>query len=350
MATIAVDGSMGEGGGQVLRTALTLSMCLNQPIVVSNVRAGRKKPGLLRQHLATVKAAAEISDAEVDGAALGSTEIRFLPGVVKPGVYEFKIGSAGSTTLLAQTIIPALSMLKDRSTVTVHGGTHNDMAPSVEFVELALMPLLKGAGLEVESELLRYGFYPNGGGAWRATVHPWTDVRFVEHVDRGEAHSREAVATLSNLQSHIGERELERVAKKLAWTDEELNLRQVPATGPGNMLSLRCVYENVTAVFEAVGAIGLSAERVAGRAIRDAKRYAQARYVVDTYSADQILLPLVLGAGGVFTTGALSSHTRTNMALINQMLGADCFEIVEENTEVGPQSTVRVPKGLALVC
>ena len=348
MAAMEIDGSMGEGGGQVLRTALTLSMCLTQPIAVTNIRSGRKKSGLLRQHLAALKAAAEISDAELEGAELGSTEIRFLPGVVKSGSYEFKIGSAGSTTLLAQTIIPALSMLKEQSSVTVHGGTHNGMAPSVEFVELALVPLLKRAGLGMDSDLLRYGFYPNGGGTWKATVEPWTNARFVELIVRGKPVSREAVATISNLQSHIGERELERVAKKLAWTNEELVLKEVSAPGPGNLLSLRCVYENVTEVFESVGSIGLSAERVAGRAIRDAKQYVQGRHVVGEYLADQLLLPLVLGAGGVFTTGALSSHCRTNMALINQMLGADYFEIVEEMTEVGPHSTIRIPKGLAL--
>ena len=348
MAVVRIDGSMGEGGGQVLRTALTLSMCLKQPIAVSNIRAGRKKPGLLRQHLAALKAAAEISDAELEGAELGSTEIGFIPGVVRSGSYEFKIGSAGSTTLLAQTIIPALGLLKEQSKLTVHGGTHNGMAPSVEFVELALAPLLKRAGLTVNSHLLRYGFYPNGGGTWRAKVEPWSNARFVELAVRGKPVSREAVATISNLQSHVGERELERVAKKMSWPSEELALKEVTAPGPGNLLSLRCAYENITEVFESVGSIGLSAERVAGRAIRDAKRYMQSEHAVGEYLADQLLLPLVLGAGGVFTTGPLSSHCRTNMLLINQMLGADYFEVTEEMTDTGPHSTVTIPKGLAL--
>lgn len=332
----------------MLRTALTLSMCLNQPIEVTNIRAGRKKPGLLRQHLAALNAAAEISDAEVSGAELGSTRIRFAPHEVKAGAYEFRIGSAGSTTLLAQTIVPALGLLKAGSTVTVHGGTHNGMAPSVDFVELALMPLLTRCGLVLESKLVRHGFYPNGGGCWQVTVHPWTETKCFEQTKRGGLVSRQAVATISNLQTHIGERELERVAKKLSWSADELILNEVSAIGPGNLVSLRCKYGNVTEVFEAVGSLGLSAERVAGRAIRDAKQYMQGRHAVGEHLADQLLLPLVLGEGGTFTTGALSSHCRTNMALINAMLGADYFDVDEATTDAGPHSTIRIPKGLAL--
>ncbi len=343
-----IDGNQGEGGGQVLRTALTLAMCLRTPIEVKNIRAGRKKPGLLRQHLAALKAAAEICSAEVEGAQLGSTVVRFAPKALKAGAYEFRIGSAGSTTLLVQTILPALALLGERSTVTVHGGTHNGMAPSVDFVELALMPMLARVGLRVESELLQHGFYPNGGGSWQVVIHPWRKASELRQTDRGALVSRTAVATISNLQAHIGERKLERVAKKLSWSEHELMLSEVVAPGPGNILSLRCAFEHVTEVFESVATLGVSAERVAGRAIRDAKQFARSRYAVGEYLADQLLLPLVLGRGGEFTTGALSSHCRTNMALINEMLGAEHFAVMEEKTDHGPQSTIRIQNGLAL--
>ena len=348
MDAMEIDGSMGEGGGQVLRTALTLSMCLQQPIRISNIRAGRKKTGLLRQHLAALKAAAEISDASVTGANLGSEAVTFSPRTVKQGDYKFSIGSAGSTTLLAQTIIPALSLLDERSTIEVQGGTHNGMAPSVDFVELALIPLLHKAGFTVESELIQHGFYPNGAGTWRLRVHPRATTEPLELTARGKLISKAAIATISNLQPHIGERELDRVAKKLGWSPDQLQLKEVAASGPGNVISLRCSYENLTEVFEAVGTLGVSAERVAGRAISAARCYLTGSHAVGEYLADQLLLPLVLGNGGAFSTGALSSHCRTNMALINKMMQTECFQIAEGTTESGPHSTITIPKGLAL--
>ena len=348
MADMQIDGSMGEGGGQVLRTALTLAMCLQQPIVVSNVRAGRAKPGLLRQHLAALKAAAEITDAQVEGATLGSTRIRFAPGGPRAGAYEFRIGSAGSTTLLVQTLLPVLALRDEPSTLIVHGGTHNGMAPSVDFVELALIPLLARIGIRVDSTLHQHGFYPNGGGRWELTIHPWRDCAAFEQTRRGALVSRQAVAMVSNLQMHVAERELDRVAKKLRWSSSELVPREVTASGPGNIVSLRCRFEGVTEVFEAVGALGVSAERVAGRAIGDARRYLAGSHALGEYLADQLLLPMVLGSGGEFTTGALSSHCRTNAVLINRMLGAEQVAFCTGESKTGPHSTLRISNGLAL--
>ena len=345
---VTIDGSMGEGGGQVLRTALTLSMCLQRPISIANIRAGRRKPGLLRQHLTAVRAAAAISGAVVDGAELGARSIRFAPSTLMAGHYEFRIGSAGSTTLVMQTILPALSLLDAPSTVVIHGGTHNSLAPSVDFIELALLPLLARMGLRVRSTLVRHGFNANGGGEWRFEIEPWREAAPLELTERGAATRAEAVATISNLQPHIAERELDRVAKRLGWAANALTVRAVPSISPGNVLSLRCGFEGVTEVFESVGMIGVSAERVAGRAIRDARSYLAGSHAVGEFLADQLLLPMVLGQGGAFTTGALSSHARTNMALIEQMLGAAHFEVVEEMISERPHATVRILRGLAL--
>lgn len=348
MSEFEIDGGMGEAGGQILRTALTLSMCLGSAIRVKNIRAGRNKPGLLRQHLACVKAAAQICSAEVENDELGATEIRFVPGKVKAGTYEFRIGSAGSTTLLMQTILPALALADESSSVLVHGGTHNGMAPSVDFIELAYFPILNRLGLTVESELQTHGFYPNGGGCWQVEVQPWRDAQALQLTERGTLKSKQAVATLSNLQRHIAERELERISKKMRWPEEDLVVKQVSTPGPGNIVSLRCEYEEVTEVFEAVGALGVSAERVAGRAIGDAKRFMQSGYAVSHFLADQLLLPMVLTNGGEFSTGTLSDHCLTNMALINQLLGEAFCELDFIDEEDGTHSIVRIPRGLAL--
>ena len=348
MTVLEIDGNMGEGGGQVLRSAVTLAMCLNKPIVVKNIRAGRKKTGLLRQHLAAVNAAAAISNGQLEGAQLGSTCIRFTPGELTAGTFEFRIGSAGSTTLLMQTILPALSLMKEPSTVVVHGGTHNGMAPSVDFFELALVPLLARMGLSVTSSLHEHGFYPNGGGRWQLEIEPWTQSTPLHQIERGQLVSRSAVAKISGLQEHIAARELARVRKKLKWAEHELTLQKVSSQGPGNILSLRCAYDNVTEVFESVGTMGVSAERVAGRAVRDAKRFLNGCHGVGEYLADQLLVPMILGSGGVFTTGELSSHCVTNMALINNMVGSEMFDVVKEVAEQGPFTTVRIFDGLRL--
>jgi RNA 3'-terminal phosphate cyclase (ATP) len=347
--TIEIDGSLGEGGGQVLRTALTLSMCLGKPIVVGNIRAGRKKPGLLRQHLAVVRAAQAITQAEVSGAELGSRRVTFAPGRIRAGNYGFPIGSAGSVTLLMQTILPALALAGEPSRVNIQGGTHNGMAPSVDFIEQAFLPAVKQIGLEVQSRLECHGFYPNGGGSWHVEIEPWRgpSVRLAM-TERGEVVSRRAVAKVSNLRRHIAERELERVTSRLGWTGEELAVEEVESPGPGNIVSLRCVHERLTAVFESVGALGVTAERVAGRAIRDARRYAMGGYAVCEHLADQLLVPMVLGQGGEFLTGELTEHTRTNIRVIEQMLGEALIQVCEREGTDTTCTLISIPRGMAL--
>ena len=183
---IEIDGSQGEGGGQVLRTALTLSMITGQPFRISNIRANRSKPGLMRQHLASVKAAAEISGAKVEGDALGSTSLSFVPGAIKAGVYEFQIGTAGSSTLVLQTVVPALLYAPGESVVRVSGGTHNSKAPPAEFLQRAYGRAMADMGAQVEFHLERTGFYPAGGGAVRATVKPLAAWRHLALDARGE--------------------------------------------------------------------------------------------------------------------------------------------------------------------
>jgi RNA 3'-terminal phosphate cyclase (ATP) len=169
---IELDGSVGEGGGQILRTSLALSMCTGQPVTLNNIRAKRAKPGLMRQHLTCVDAAREVSGAQVQGAELGSQSLAFEPGRVRAGDYRFNVGTAGSCTLVLQTVWPALLLAGERSTLTLQGGTHNPMAPPFHFLERSFAPLVRRLGAGVSLTLRRHGFYPAGGGEMQATVEP----------------------------------------------------------------------------------------------------------------------------------------------------------------------------------
>ena len=178
MQFVQLDGAQGEGGGQILRTALTLSMITGQPFRIENIRARRAKPGLLRQHLTAVNAASEICSAEVQGAEPGSSTLRFIPNRIKGGNYLFAIGTAGSCTLVLQTILPALWFADEPSTVVITGGTHNPAAPPADFLIRAWLPLMHRMGVKMTLDLIRHGFYPAGGGEIHATVDPIEALRW----------------------------------------------------------------------------------------------------------------------------------------------------------------------------
>ena len=201
---LTIDGSFGEGGGQILRTALALSLVTGKPFRIDNIRAGRKNPGLLRQHLTAVNAATEISQAEVTGAGIGSRELTFAPGSVESGDYAFAVGTAGSTTLVLQTVLPALLIADGKSQLILEGGTHNPFAPPFDFLEQAFLPLVNRMGPRVTAELERPGFYPAGGGRMRVTIEPAGELK--KHLDipsRGEVRGRRAKAVVANLPISI---------------------------------------------------------------------------------------------------------------------------------------------------
>lgn len=323
-----IDGAYGEGGGQILRSALSLSMCTGTPIRIEGIRAGRKKSGLLRQHLACVKASQEICQAQVTGAELGAPQIEFFPGKIKGGDYEFAIGSAGSTTLLFQTVLPALLMAESSSTVRFSGGTHNDLAPSFDFIQAGFLPMVKQMGIEIGAELHSYGFMPTGGGAWTATIPAASQKSTLDITHRDDITKRQATVTQAGISKTIAERELTRIQKKLKWSDSELHIRQVESIGPGNIVSLRVSDGCVCEVVEVVGAKALSAERVAGRAAAQLKRYLASGAAIGEHLCDQLLLPLALGMGGKFTTTTPSQHTLTNIHVIQQFL--DCEISIRE--------------------
>jgi RNA 3'-terminal phosphate cyclase (ATP) len=318
---IVIDGSFGEGGGQILRTSLSLSMVTGRQFRIDNIRAGRDKPGLLRQHLTAVRAAAEVCGAAVEGDAIGSRSLRFSPGPIRSGEYAFSIGTAGSTTLVLQTVLPALLRAPGASRVVIEGGTHNPHAPTVDFLTRAFLPLLRKMGASVELTLDRHGFYPAGGGRITARIGPAPVLRPLELSARGEIVSREAVATIAALSGEIAKRELRVVAEMLGWGAETVRISQLePGRGPGNVVSITLASEHVTEVFTSFGVRGLSAEAVARGAVGQVRDYLRSGAPVWEHLADQLVLPLALAGGGRFVTGPLSAHARTNIAVTEKFL------------------------------
>lgn len=318
---LEIDGATGEGGGQVLRTSLSLSMVTGTPIRITRIRSLRKRPGLRRQHLTAVRAAAEICGARLRGAELGATELRFEPGPVVPGRYRFAVGTAGSTTLVLQTVLPPLLTAPGPSELVVAGGTHNPQAPPFPFLADAWLPLVERMGPRLTATLERPGFFPAGGGRIRLAVEPCEKLRGFELLRRGKVLERSATALVARLPRHVGERELREVARRASWDRSELHLEEVrDSDGPGNALVLELRCRELTEVFTGFGQLRVAAETVASRAIREMKRYLKAEVAVDEHLADQLLLPLALAGGGAFTTLPLSRHATTQIEILGHFL------------------------------
>ncbi len=318
---IELDGSAGEGGGQILRSALTLSMITGQPFRITNIRANRAKPGLMRQHLVAVHAAAQICAAQLTQAEVGSSALTFVPGKIVSGDYSFTIGTAGSCTLVLQTLLLALSHADGPSTIRISGGTHNPMAPPVQFLQCAYARVLKAIGVHVDIALERCGFYPAGGGVVVASVTPHRALAQIDLMERGERMGGSAEALVAAIPRGIGERELKVVGADMGWGDAQLLMNELPAEqGPGNAIMITLESENVTDVFSAIGEKAVRAEAVAKKAVREAREYIASGAAVGEHLADQLMLPMALAGGGRYTASAVSQHAMTNAEVIARFL------------------------------
>jgi RNA 3'-terminal phosphate cyclase (ATP) len=318
---IELDGATGEGGGQILRSALTLAMVTGRPFRIRQIRARRARPGLMRQHLVAVQAASQICGAQVAGAAVGSQELEFIPGQVRGGDYRFAIGTAGSCTLVLQTVLPALLTAQQPSTLRLSGGTHNPMAPPVQFLQRAFCRALREMGADVEVTLERFGFYPAGGGEVLASVRPCAQLQPREWMERGERTAAYAESFVAGVPARVAQRELECVGKAMNWSEDQLLSRNLPGDqGPGNALMLTLEYGRVTEVFTAFGEKSVSAEQVARQVVQRARQYLCSKAAVAEYLGDQLMLPLALAGGGGFTVDEVSMHARTNAQVIELFL------------------------------
>jgi RNA 3'-terminal phosphate cyclase (ATP) len=343
---LMIDGSHGEGGGQILRSSLALSMLTGQPFRIEKIRANRPKPGLMRQHLTAVKAAATVCRASVTGAELGSRDLTFIPGAVKAGNYPFSTGSAGSTTLVLQTVLPPLLLVDGPSTLTLEGGTHNIYAPPLDFLEKAFVPVLRRMGVQMDIELERAGFFPAGGGRFVATITPVKKLQAIEILNRGEIMRRLAKAACAGLPLAIAERELKVIGNALKWPARELQVVQLPADqGPGNIVTIEVESEcggdslptaqntggapvlrglpplqQICEVFTGFGQRGVRAEAVAEDALQQANRYLDSGAPVGEHLADQLVIPFALAGAGSYVTMEPTLHTTTNIEVVQRFL------------------------------
>src|SRR6266404_8661477 len=321
---LCIDGSQGEGGGQILRTSLALSLVTGQPFRLEQIRAGRQKPGLLRQHLTAVEAAKTVGLAEVVGATLGSQTLEFRPCAVTPGTHRFAVGTAGSATLVLQTVLPPLLTANGISTLTLEGGTHNPFAPPFDFLARCFVPLIRRMGPSIELELRCPGFYPAGGGKFQARIEPVKQLKRFDLLERGAIRQQRARAIVSKLPTQVADRELAVVREKLGWGENECVAESVPnPLGPGNALLLEIEAEHVTEVFTSFGERGRSAEDVGADAAEAARAWLRAEVPVDEHLADQLLLPMALAGGGSFRTVKPSLHSTTNATVIQRFLSVE---------------------------
>jgi len=323
---IRIDGAQGEGGGQILRSSLALSLVTQRPVRLENIRAGRDKPGLMRQHLTAVRAAVEISGAEAIGAEVGSQTLEFRPNAVRGGRYDFSVGTAGSATLVVQTVLPALLIADKSSELVLEGGTHNPWAPPFDFLAHAFFPLINRMGPKVSAALEQHGFFPAGGGRFTVGIEPVTTLAGFDLLERGEILQRSATAIVANLPRSIGQREINAAAEKLSWPQSSFHVNaSIKSAGPGNALLIEIIAEHVHEVFCGFGRIGVSAEKVAHEVLDEVRAYLASGVPVGQHLADQLLLPLGIaawqsGGGGSFRTVALTRHSTTHIDLLRKFL------------------------------
>jgi RNA 3'-terminal phosphate cyclase (ATP) len=335
---VVLDGSMGEGGGQVLRTALAASLLTGEPFRILQIRARRARPGLGRQHLAAVQAAAEVGRAEVEGAHLGSLKLTFWPRGVRGGKFRWEVGSAGSASLVLQAVLVPLVAMGQASLLEITGGTHNPQAPPFEFLQQVLLPTLGKMGAKVKVTLEGYGFYPAGGGKLVVSLEEGSVLRPLELLERGALLGRKALALYARLPQGVAERELRVVRQRLGFAPEECEARLVSSPGPGNALLLALWGEGFAEVVSAFGRKGLPAEKVAEEAVGQLERFLALPVPVGEHLADQLLLPLAWAGGGRFRTLPLSSHARTVIEVIKAFLPVEvlvsCLPSGVEEVEV----------------
>ncbi len=319
---ITIDGSEGEGGGQVLRYAAALSLLTGEPFTIRNIRGGRARPGLMRQHVTALEAACAIGSAECSGLAVGASELTFRPGRVTPGDYRFAVGTAGSTGLVLQTVLVPLMLADAPSTLVIEGGTHAMAAPPFEFLQQTLLPILGRMGPTISITLERHGFYPRGGGRIVVRIDP-SPLRPIDCVNRGAFRAGKVEALIAGIPFEVADRELAAARKVLAeWPDEAFAPVQLAAEdGPGNVLLMHAEFDHVTEVMSGFGKLGIPAERLAKTAAKRMAGYLGSQAFAGPYLQDQLLLPFAMAGSGVFTTIRLSEHTRTAAALIERFTG-----------------------------
>jgi RNA 3'-phosphate cyclase len=322
---IEMDGSYGEGGGQILRTALGLSAILKRPLRVHHIRAGRKNPGLQSQHLKAIEALAKMTEGWAEGAKIGSETITFIPKNMIPGDYQFEVGTAGSVTLLLQALVLPLCLSCGTSRLTLVGGTHVPWSPPFHYLHEILLPALRSMGISVIADIERWGWYPKGGGIIHLMVNPIKELKPISLNHKGRMKKIRGLSATSHLPRHIGERQkdeaLRRIERELKIKAEIDVLYDIPANDPGSFVFLIAELENVVAGFSSLGKRGKKAEDVAKEAVDSLKEYMESDGCIDPHLADQLIPFLSLAKGNSsFTTTRITEHLLTNLWVVQHFL------------------------------
>lgn len=320
---VEIDGAQGEGGGQILRSSLALSLLTGQPFHLRHVRAGRARPGLQPQHLMSVVAAARVGAAQTRGASLRSTDLAFEPGPVSAGTYHFPIRTAGATGLVLQTLYLPLCRQGEASEVRVEGGTHVSASPCFHFLQHTWRPYLAQLGLEVVLDMPRAGFYPRGGGEVCATIRPAPRLAGFAGLDAKPIEAALVLSAVAGLPEAIATRQARQARKRLKQLGLEVEVEEEAwPGGPGTMCGILLPTEPVPTFFFALGERGKPAEKVADEAAEQVRSYlGSGPGAVDEHSADQLLLPLGFAAGpSRFRVARVSSHLLTNAAVLAHFL------------------------------
>ena len=343
--TLLIDGSYGEGGGQILRTSLALSSVLGIPVDIINIRMSRKKPGLQPQHLTAVKAAATISSARVKGADLSSTALSFSPGAIAGGDFRFDVsekkGSAGSTSLVLQTILLPLCFAEHPSTITVLGGTHVPWSPTFHYLKQVFSQVLSRIGVSVDLNIEKWGWYPIGGGKVLAQIAPKREFTPFTITERRKLKRVKGISAVSNLPREIAERQRNQVISVLSQRgiSADIEIISAPSPGKGTLVFLHTEFENAVAGFDALGAIGKRAEDVANDSCHAMFEYLDTGGALDPHLADQVIPYLALAGGkSEFTTSRITQHLLTNIWVVKQFMDAH----IEVEGEVGEEGRIIV--------
>lgn len=334
---VTLDGSSGEGGGQILRTALSLSLLTGRPFRIVNIRANREKPGLRPQHLKAVQAAAELAGSRAEGASVGSRELTFRPAPYTPRDLALDIGTAGSTALVLHTLYLPLALRAEQPVrLSLSGGTFNTHAPSFPFLETTWRSYLRALGMPISVAMPSAGFYPRGGGRLEAWIEPAQPLPLTR-TERGPLERIVGFAGVAHLNLGIAERMRDQALARLAerGLTAEIRVGTWPGPVPGAAIALTGEHDGLPSTFVGLGERGKLAERVADDAVNELLAFEETGGAVDLHSADQILLPLALASGpSEYTVGEVTDHLRTNIATVQAFLDRS-ISVIEPNEGSG---------------
>jgi RNA 3'-phosphate cyclase len=334
---VEIDGRHGEGGGQILRTALTLSAILEVPVHITHIRGNRKKPGLRPQHLVAVNALATITRATVEGAKVDSHELVFEPGKIRGGSFSFDIGTAGSTGLVVQTLIPVLLFGKTPSQVRITGGTHVPWSPPFHYLKAVFLPVLKKMDGEASLEIDKWGWYPKGGGKITASIRNATGLKPISLSHRGRLINLHVLSAVSNLPLSIAERQRDQTLKRIDYLGIQptISIENAPSTGQGTFLFLAAQFKGGMAGFTSLGKRGKRAEEVADDACNEFIRFLDSEGVVDIHLADQLVPYMALAEGrSTVRIERITDHLLTNIWVVDHFLPLK-FDVEADTGRIG---------------